>query len=150
MGGTIPCCGLVLLSDAMLGIRWPVVAIHEVCCLMLCMGLSGIAVGMGALLPDLREQSPSKIASGFGGTLALVLSSLFIMAVVLLAALPTHLYLAAQGASEADGVPRGGFLGWASSVEAVWTGLAAVVVLGLVATALPLLLGLRHFRRLEA
>jgi len=149
VGGTLPCCGLVLLSDMMLGIRWPVVAIHEICCLVLCMGLSGIAVGMGALLPDLRETSPSKISSGFGGTLALVLSSLFIMAVVLLAAVPTHLYLSELGAAT-EGTRRSDLVGWAGSLEGVWAGVAAVVVLGLVATLLPLFLGLRHFRHLEA
>ena len=39
-------------------------AIHQSTCLMLCLGLSGIAVGLGARLPNLREQSPSRIAAG--------------------------------------------------------------------------------------
>jgi ABC-2 type transport system permease protein len=146
IGGLIPCCGLVLLSDVMLGLPQRAILIHEICCVMLCMGLSGIAVGLGARMPDLREVSPSKIASGFGGTLSLVISSLFIMVVVVVAALPTHLFLA----SSAFG-PGGtrGLLAWAGSAEGVAASLATVVVVGLIATFVPIFLGLRSFRRLE-
>jgi predicted transcriptional regulator with HTH domain len=69
--------------------------------------------------------------------------------VVLLAAVPTHLYLSELGAAT-EGTRRSDLVGWAGSLEGVWAGVAAVVVLGLVATLLPLFLGLRHFRHLEA
>ncbi|MBM4023282.1 MAG: hypothetical protein FJ284_13800, partial [Planctomycetes bacterium] len=80
LGGLLPCAALVILSDSMLGLPWRLIVLHEHCCLLLCLGLSAIAVGLGARMPDLRESSPSKISSGFGGTLCLVLSSLYIMA----------------------------------------------------------------------
>jgi ABC-2 type transport system permease protein len=147
-GGLLPCCGLVLLSDVMLGLPRRAIIIHEVCCVMLCMGLSGIAVGLGAKMPDLRESSPAKISSGFGGTLSLVMSSLFIMLVVVTAALPTHLFLATH-AFGATAVAPGGWLAWAGSTPGIMTSLSAVVVLGLVATFVPLALGLRAFRQLE-
>ena len=67
----------------MLQISPLVVAIHQLTCLLLCVGLSGIAVGLGAKMPDLREESPSKIAAGFGGTLSLVISAIYIVIVVL-------------------------------------------------------------------
>ena len=35
-------------------------------------GLSGLSVGLGAIVPNFRETDPSKIAVGFGGTLNLV------------------------------------------------------------------------------
>ena len=98
-GSCIPCTMLILLSDAMLQISWLVIAIHQVICLILCLGLSGIAVGLGAAMPDLREQSPSKIAAGFGGTLNLVISAIYIVIVVLLTALPCHFYLASEETS---------------------------------------------------
>jgi len=143
LGGLGPCCVLVGLSDVMLGLdRW-LIAIHEACCVSLCAGLSGIAVGLGARMPDLRESSPSKIASGFGGTLSLVISSLFIIAVVLVMAVPTHLFLATAGGAD------GSSLAWAGTPRAVAGGLATVLVLGFAATALPLALGLHAFRRLE-
>jgi ABC-2 type transport system permease protein len=147
VGGLIPCCGLVLLSDCMLGIPWPLIGVHEFCCAILCLGLSGIAVGLGARMPDLRESSPAKISSGFGGTLSLVLSSLFIMVVVIIAALPTHLFLATT--ILAPGVTAGGLLAWLSGPEGTIASLLLVLVIGLLATGVPLALGLRSFRSLE-
>ena len=46
--------------------------------------LNGLAVGLGVLYPNLKEANPSKIVSGFGGTLCLVLSFLYILASVVL------------------------------------------------------------------
>ena len=147
-GGLAPCCGLVLLSDCMLGIPRSLIAVHEICCVVLCMGLSGIAVGLGARMPDLRESSPSKISSGFGGTLSLVVSSLFIMVVVIIAALPSHLPLATNALGH-GGIRAGGFLAWASGSRGTLASVVMVVAIGLVATFVPLVLGLRAFRRLE-
>jgi ABC-2 type transport system permease protein len=147
-GGLLPCCALLYLSDSMLGISHSLIWIHEICCVVLCMGLSGIAVGLGARMPDLRESSPAKIAAGFGGTLCLVLSSLFIMAVVVIAATPTHLAMATR-AFGGGGPPPTGILGWASGPQGTAASLLLVGFLGVIATFLPLELGLRAFRRLE-
>ena len=46
--------------------------------------LNGLAVGLGVLYPNLREDNPGKIVSGFGGTFCLVLSFLYILASVVL------------------------------------------------------------------
>jgi ABC-2 type transport system permease protein len=147
LGSLFPCCGLVLLSDTMLGLGRPLLVVHEICCVMLCMGLSGIAVGLGARVPDLRESSPSKIAAGFGGTLSLVISSLFIMTVVIVAALPTHLYLARRAVTP-EAVGRG-VLAWLGSPTGVAASVGLVIAIGLAATFLPMMLGLRAFRRME-
>jgi ABC-2 type transport system permease protein len=149
LGGVVPCSVLVFLSDCMLGLPWRLIAIHEFCCLVLCAGLSGIAVGLGARMPDLRESSPSKISSGFGGTLCLVLSSLFIMLVVVVAAMPTHLFLLSRTLGptlvSADGLLASAGGPWGTAVSQLIVGLA-----GLAATVIPMVLGLRAFRRLEA
>jgi len=146
----IPCGGLILLSDYMLGVPSLIVASHQLTCLILCVGLSGIAVGFGARFPNLREQSPSRIAAGFGGTLNLVISTLYILVVVLLTALPSHFYLAARFA-EAN---VGGFGRGAMPLEEkvrIWlfAGSAASILLGIIATVVPLAVGFRAFRRLE-
>ncbi len=148
VGGVLPCCVLVFLSDWMLGIQPALILVHEFCCVVLCLGLSGIAVGLGARMPDLRESSPAKISSGFGGTLSLVISSLFIMAVVILAALPTHLFILTHTLGPAAGSAKE-WLAWAGGTGGTVTSLAIVALLGLAATAIPLMLGLRAFRRLE-
>ena len=148
LGGLLPCCLLVFLSDSMLGVGRSLLWVHEICCVSLCMGLSGIAVGLGARMPDLRESSSAKISAGFGGTLCLVLSSLFIMSVVIIAAIPTHLSMATR-AFGGGGPPPPGFLGWAAGPQGTAASLLVVSTLGIIATFLPLELGLRSFRRLE-
>jgi ABC-2 type transport system permease protein len=51
--------------------------------------LTGLAVGLGALYPNFKEENPSKIVSGFGGTFCLVLSFLYILGSVILLAAAT-------------------------------------------------------------
>ncbi len=47
--------------------------------LLLAIGLNALAVGLGVIFPNLRESNSAKIVSGFGGTLCLVLSFLYII-----------------------------------------------------------------------
>lgn len=47
---------------------------------LLAMGLNGIAVGFGVLFPNLEESNAARIVSGFGGTICLVTSFVFIAA----------------------------------------------------------------------
>ena len=149
-GSIVPCSALVLLSDTMLNVSTGVVLSHQLTCLVLCLGLSGIAVGLGAYLPNLREQSPSRIAAGFGGTLNLVFSTLYILAVVLLTALPIHFYLAANR----PGLAASMEIGEISPVQwwlKAWLvgGTLGSILLGALATWLPMRLGCRAFRELE-
>ena len=51
--------------------------------------LTGLAVGLGALYPNFKEDNPSKIVSGFGGTFCLVLSFIYILGSVVLLAMAT-------------------------------------------------------------
>jgi len=144
----VPSSLLILLSDVMLRVEPMVLASHQLTCLVLCFGLSGIAVGLGAKLPNLREDSPSRIAAGFGGTLNLVLSTLYILAVVLLTAVPCHFYLGTHGTRAGEYVS--GFARFQSWIE-VWlfAGTLGSLVLGAVTTIVPLMIGFRAFRRLE-
>ncbi|MBI3417598.1 MAG: hypothetical protein HY043_20090 [Verrucomicrobia bacterium] len=49
--------------------------------------LTGLAVGLGVLYPNFKEDNPSKIVSGFGGTFCLVLSFLYILSAIILLAI---------------------------------------------------------------
>ncbi len=49
--------------------------------------LNGLAMGLGVIYPNFREDNPSKIVSGFGGTFCLVLSFLYIVGSIVLLAL---------------------------------------------------------------
>jgi ABC-2 type transport system permease protein len=143
-GSWLPCAALVGISDIMLDVSLMVVAVHQLICLLLCLGLAGMAVGFGAIMPNFREQSPSKIAAGFGGTLNLVLSALYIMAVVLMTALPCHFYLLAGKADMPPKLLQPSYLRfW------LMLGILASVILAALVTVLPLRGGLKSFRRLE-
>ncbi len=143
-GSLLPCSGLVFVSDLMLDVSPMVVIVHQLICLMLCIGLSGMAVGLGAIMPNFSEQSPSKIAAGFGGTLNLVLSALYILVIVLMTALPCHFYLL----SNATDIPSQ-WLQPGSLKLWLGLGLGGSLLLAILATVLPMRGGLKSFRQLE-
>ena len=144
LGSWLPCGLLILASDLMLQIDLLVVGVHQFTCFLLCLGLASIAVGLGAIMPDFRESSPSKIAAGFGGTLNLVLSALYIILIVVCTALPCHFYLiAGRGKLGETFIHPDQWRHWL-----LW-GTVAAVIIGAIATVVPLYMGLRSFRKLE-
>jgi ABC-2 type transport system permease protein len=147
-GSLVPCALLILLSDLMLRVPPILLGIHQLICVLLSFGLAGIAVGLGARWPNLREQSPARIAAGFGGTLNLVLSTLYIVAIVLLTALPCHFYLGTQTSESAGQLAyRLRLIGWLD----IWVvgGVACSILLGVLATLAPMYIGIRALRRME-
>jgi ABC-2 type transport system permease protein len=94
--------------------------------------LCGLAVGLGALFPNLKEDDPSKIVSGFGGTLCLVVSFVYIACFIGLAAIP--------------GLRRVTSLHFVIS-DTLAVGLALALSSGVLFT--PLLLAMRRVKNLE-
>ncbi len=122
--------GLITLSCELLKMTWDRVMFFGAVIAVMSFSLNGLAVGLGVLYPNLKEANSSKIVSGFGGTLCLVLSSLYILAsIVLLVFGTTGLH-----AHEV----------WA--VESV----AGFVVLSFLIGWLPLKFGLRQLKNFEA
>ncbi|MHC5537243.1 putative ABC transporter permease subunit [Singulisphaera rosea] len=136
---------LVILSDLMLRMGPAMIALHMGMVAVLCLGLSGISVGLGARLPNLKETDPSKIAAGFGGTLNLLVSLVFIFSIVTALAVPCHLYFAGQEDSE--------FRTAVFSLERFrfWMTIAILVslVLGAIGTIVPLRIGIKAFQKME-
>ena len=87
---------LMITSDLMLAEPPGMILLHVYTVAMISIGLSGMAVGLSALYPNLRETSPAKIVSGFGGTLNLILSLLYVAIVVALEAVPMYLWVTGQ------------------------------------------------------
>jgi ABC-2 type transport system permease protein len=81
--------GLITLSCWLLNMTWDDVIFFGAVVAVMTFALNGLAVGLGVLYPNLKEANPGKIVSGFGGTLCLVLSFLYILASVLLLAFGT-------------------------------------------------------------
>jgi ABC-2 type transport system permease protein len=78
--------GLIWLSCHMLGMDRNRTVFFTGAVTVMTFTLNGLAVGLGVLYPNLREENPGKIVSGFGGTFCLVLSFLYILASVILLA----------------------------------------------------------------
>jgi len=134
----------------MLRVPLLIVLMHQGTCVGLCLGLSGIAVGIGAKLPNFREPSPAKIATGFGGTLSLILSSAFILSMVFLTAVPAYHYTTGGGLQ----VDRHGMLvddttSVVTTVSWLIGGIGGSILLTTIATLLPMRIGTRAFRKLE-
>ena len=143
-GSWVPCAVLVFISDWMLDVSNMVVLVHQLICFFLCLGLSAMAVGLGALMPNFQDHTPSKIAAGFGGTLNLVFSAIYILVIVLLTALPCHFYLM-SGKSELPKVFfKQQYLGyWMTG------GICLSILIAAIVTIIPMRLGLKAFRELE-
>jgi ABC-2 type transport system permease protein len=71
--------GLMWLSCHMLKLPWHRTMYLSGIITVMTFTLTGLAIGLGALYPNFREDNPSKIVSGFGGTFCLVLSFLYIV-----------------------------------------------------------------------
>ena len=130
---------LVLVSDVSLGMPTVVLVLHALTTAVAALGLSGLSVGLGACLPNFRETDPSKIAVGFGGTLNLVASLLFLVLVVGLMAAPWHI-AAVFADGDLTAIPLDGVR---------LLGVAAGLGVGLTAVLLPLRLGGRTLREME-
>lgn len=103
----------------------------------MCIGLSGLAIGLGARFPVLGQRNPARIASGFGGTFNLIASMLFV--VTEMGGFGWLLFTELKGAS---GLPTE--LTLMSSLL-----LAGLLLLSVLIAALALWEGARHFERLE-
>jgi ABC-2 type transport system permease protein len=79
---------LMTASSMMLRLSPHRIAFFDLAIAVPAAALCGLAVGLGALFPNLKEDNPSKIVSGFGGTLCLVISFGYIVIYVSLIAIP--------------------------------------------------------------
>jgi ABC-2 type transport system permease protein len=100
-------------------------------------GLSSLSVGIGALLPNFREDNPARIANGLGGTANAMLSLSYIGLSVALILVPMNFW------SSGNWDTVGWWVAWRTPYLALF-GLFQLSVV-----VVPMLLGLRHWSRLE-
>jgi ABC-2 type transport system permease protein len=100
-------------------------------------GLVGLAVGLGSLYPNFREDNPARIVSGLGGTLNFLLSMAYIGLIVGAQAL----------------ILQWRVLGAYTRPEGFWWALAIVMAfitsLSIGASVVPMRLGLAHLKTVE-
>ncbi len=126
--------GLIWLSCHMLKLPLERRFYFAVAVTVMTFTLNGLAIGLGALYPNFKEDNPSKIVSGFGGTFCLVLSFLYIVASVTLLAVGSPWPWTRAGESS---------VGWTIGS---WVGFS---ILSLLLGWLPLRLGLRKVEKFE-
>lgn len=88
LGASSITVAITTASSLMLHLRWERVVFFTGAIAVMSATLCGVAVGLGALFPNFKEENPSKIVSGFGGTLCLVVSFVYIACFVALVAVP--------------------------------------------------------------
>lgn len=123
---------LIVLSCYMLWLPWQLTVLHLVTMLGVTVGVAGLSVGLGAIYPNFREDSPAKIVSGFGGTLNLVLNMVFVMAVVVMQLVPSYMVLKRQ-----------------MDYHVIYLSVTLTAVMSGVACIVPLYLGISRFNRME-
>jgi ABC-2 type transport system permease protein len=123
--------GLIFLSCRLLGLPWNRTFLYAGAITIMAFALNGLAIGLGAMYPNLKEDNPSKLVSGFGGTFCLVLSFVYIVGSVLLLAFASPWNPAAP-------FRAGAFLAW-----------GAFVLISVLLTWVPLRLGRRRAEQFE-
>ena len=132
-------CGVMTLAVRVLELPEIWARINVGVCALICVGLSALAIGLGARFPLLGQRNPARIASGFGGTFNLIASMLFVVVEMAGAGYLTLTeYRRGLGLRLPDSLSPDGV--------ALLVGLAALAA---VVTGLSLWVGARHFNRLE-
>jgi ABC-2 type transport system permease protein len=115
---------LVITSNLLLHVDWAFMALSVYTVAVLAVGVTGLGVGIGAIYPNFRADSATRIASGPGAILYMVVTSLFIAATILIEGVPASWSLAARF----QGLPL-----TASMVAATAAGMVAATALNLLA-----------------
>jgi len=121
---------LIFMSCHMLNMPWGQISYFTFVIAVMALTLNGLAMGLGVIYPNFKEDNPSKIVSGFGGTFCLVLSFLYIVGSIAI--------LAIGSPWREQSVPWVVTLGWGSFM-------ALSLGLGLV----PYRIGIKRLRHME-
>jgi ABC-2 type transport system permease protein len=126
---------VTFLSIRALDLPWALGLVQAHGTLATCVGLCGLAVGLGARLPSYRASNSGRIAAGLGGTVNLIASVALVAANV---ALFGGICMRQVGAGRLDRLD-----GTAAALS------VAIVLLGIVTGLSAMQVGVRSFRRQE-
>ncbi len=128
---------LMIFSNVLLQVDKFIFIISVVTVGIMSFALTSLAVGLGALMPNFKEDNPARIANGLGGTINALLSLIYVGITIALEAIPAYLYSIGQ-------LER-------LKISIVYIVLYAggFVLIQALTIVLPMYLGLRHWKKLE-
>jgi ABC-2 type transport system permease protein len=114
---------------------------------LMAFGLTSLAVGLGAIFPNFREDNPARIANGLGGTITIMLSLAYIVGNMAFQ-IPSALWLVGhlegtRAAGVADLAAVFGWLGQSWWLVGPWLLFHILVII------VPMLIGSRRWTRME-
>ncbi|MDX1972674.1 MAG: hypothetical protein SFY68_09105 [Candidatus Sumerlaeia bacterium] len=128
---------IVIFSSLVLKISFDLFVIAMISALLMSFALSSLTIGIGALMPNFREDNPARIANGLGGTANALISLTYIILAIGMIGIPYHLH--SVGTLQTSTV-------WANW----WIPYVLVYLLiQLSAIVLPMWLGLRRWRDVQ-
>lgn len=131
--------GLTLISCWSLQVPMERTLLFLLTVLLLTFGLNAMALGLGALFPNFKETNPAKVVSGFGGTLCLIMSFLYITSALIMALLPALSELRPRSTD---------WLSW-MSWNKTWVGSGGILLLTLFFGLLPYLAAKKRIKNLD-
>ncbi len=131
---------LIVLSNLLLQVPPFMMVLGIVTVLLMTLGITGLGVGLGAVFPRFRYENVAQIPTGFGGISYMLVTMLFIGAVITLEAWPVYRIFTARAFGS-----RISAAGW------VWIAVSFLLVLALnlAAVILPMKTGLKRLRERE-
>ncbi len=126
---------LIVLSNILLKVSGIMMIIGVATVFLMTIGIAALGVGMGAAFPRFRYENVAQIPTGFGGIAYMIVTLLFIGAVITLEAWPVYRIFLAQSLGAGLGPAK-----WA------WMALAFLLVIALIVLAviLPIKIGLKR------
>lgn len=128
---------IVVMSSFVLQISWDLFLIALICAVLMSFALSSLSVGLGALMPNFREDNPARIANGLGGTANALISLTYIIFAIGMIGVPYHMYSLGQLQESTL---------WATWQIPYYILYAAIQ---LTAIILPMYLGLKNWREVQ-
>jgi len=126
---------LIVLSNILLKVSSLMMIIGVATVFLMTIGIAALGVGMGAAFPRFRYENVAQIPTGFGGIAYMIVTMLFIGAVITLEAWPVYRIFLVQSLGMSMGPAK-----WA------WIALTFLLVIALVVLAviLPMKIGLKR------
>lgn len=87
---------LIVCTNLLLQVDGRMMALSSLTIFGMTFGITSMSIGLGAVFPRFRYENVAQIPTGFGGLCYMIAAMLFIAVVVVLEALPMHLFMMAD------------------------------------------------------